>query len=187
MNKPVFSAIGPDKRNGFYSPSECLSFAATKNQAVQLIKKIGQSRIGKTITAQLRQGTSAPELSKAIVLGVLLGIIPFVGFITAVCAAIAAWLRLNIALSLAVLYAVMPLQLILFVPFIRLGEWVFRIERLPLAPERILEQLEADPWHFTLNIWESIAGALGAWLLVSLLLGAVLYYLFVRLIRRKRG
>lgn len=153
---------------------------------MQFIKKLGQSRIGKLITVQLRQGSSASELSQAIVLGVLLGIIPFIGFITAVCAAIAAWLRLNVALSLAVLYAVMPLQLILFVPFIRMGEWVFRIDRLPLAPERIVEQLQADPWYFTLNIWESIAGALGAWLLVSIFLGIVLYYLSVRLIRRYR-
>lgn len=152
-----------------------------------MINKIRQSRAGRLIEIQLRQGTSVHKLSLAIVLGVLLGIIPVFGFITAVCAAIAAWLRLNVALSLAVLYLVMPLQLILFVPFIRLGELMFSLEKLPLVPEVVAEQVQADPWTFTLNIWESIAGALGAWLLVSLVLGVVLYQLSVMLIRRYRG
>lgn len=152
-----------------------------------MINKIRQSRAGRLIEIQLRQGTSVHKLSLAIVLGVLLGIIPVFGFITAVCAAIAAWLRLNVALSLAVLYLVMPLQLILFVPFIRLGELMFSLEKLPLVPEVVAEQVQADPWTFTLNIWESIAGALGAWLLVSLVLGVMLYQLSVMLIRRYRG
>jgi uncharacterized protein (DUF2062 family) len=147
---------------------------------------LSQTRLFRLVKQQLRQGSSTRELSRAIVLGVVLGIIPVVGFITAVCAAIAAWLRLNVALSLAVLYAVMPLQLLLFVPFIRLGEQLFRIRRLPLAPERIVEQVQTDPWNFTINIWESILGALGAWLLVSLVLGFTLYHLLVILIRQYR-
>lgn len=147
---------------------------------------LSQTRLFRLVKQQLRQGTSARELAMTIVLGTALGIIPVFGFITAVCAALAAWLRLNIALSLAVLYAVMPLQLLLFVPFIRLGELLFSIRHLPLAPARIITELQADPWSYTLNIWESIAGALGAWLLVSLVFGAGLYYLSVGLIRRYR-
>jgi len=148
---------------------------------------LSQTRLFRLIRQQLRQGTSARELSMTIVLGVALGTIPIFGFITVVCAGLAAWLRLNIALSLAVLYAVMPLQLLLFVPFIRLGEIIFSIRRLPLAPENMVNSLQATPWDFMLQIWQSIAGALGAWLLLSVMMGGLLYQVFFLLIRRYRG
>ena len=148
---------------------------------------LSRPRLFRLIKQQLQQGTSAHELSMAIVLGVALGTIPVFGFITAICAGLAAWLRLNITLSLAVLYAVMPLQLLLFVPFIRLGELMFSTRRLPLAPENIVNSLQATPWDFMLQIWQSIAGALGAWLILSVMVGGLLYQVFFLLIRRCRA
>jgi len=150
---------------------------------LSLSDRIKQNRSIQLIRNQLRQGTSVRKLSLAIVIGVLLGIIPVFGFITFVAAAVASWLRLNVAVLLAVLYLVMPLQVLLFVPFIRLGELLFGIERLLLAPQRIIEQIQAQPWEFTLQIWHSIAGALGAWVLVSIVTGIFLYQVLVRLIR----
>ncbi|MEK6476425.1 DUF2062 domain-containing protein [Catalinimonas sp. 4WD22] len=149
-----------------------------------MITKLKQNRVGKMILGLLRQGMSAKKLSLTISLGVVLGIIPVFGFVTAVCAAIAAWWRLNIPLALAVLYAVMPLQIILFVPFIRLGELIFGIEKLLLAPNKIVEQLQLDTVGYMLQIWHSVLGALGAWGLVSVLLGFALYYLSLVLILR---
>ncbi|MDF9800056.1 uncharacterized protein (DUF2062 family) [Catalinimonas alkaloidigena] len=153
-------------------------------QGTNMITKFRQSRIGKMVLGLLRQGMSAKKLSLTISLGVVLGVIPVFGFITAVCAAIAAWWRLNIPLALAVLYAVMPLQIILFVPFIRLGELLFRIEKLPLAPTKIIEDLQVDTIGYMLQIWHSVLGALGAWALVSAFLGCGLYFLSLVLILR---
>ncbi len=131
-----------------------------------------------------RQGMSPEKLALTISLGAALGIIPIFGFVTAVCAAIAAWWRLNVPLTLAVLYLVMPLQILLFVPFIRLGELLFSIEKLPLAPEKIVDNLQLDPLGYVTQIWRSVLGALGAWALVSIVLGGVLYYLSLILIVR---
>lgn len=149
-----------------------------------MITKLKQSRVGKMTLGLLRQGMSAKKLSLTISLGAVLGIIPVFGFITAVCAAIAAWWRLNIPLAIAVLYAVMPLQILLFVPFIRLGELIFGIEKLLLAPDKVIEQLQLDTVGYMLQIWHSVLGALGAWALVSVLLGCALYYLSLVLILR---
>jgi len=153
---------------------------------MQLYQRLSRSRPVKMISNLLRQGTSSRELSLTIVLGVILGIIPMFGFITAVCAALAAWLRLNIALAVAVFYAVMPLQLILFIPFIRLGEWIFGTERLMLAPDKVISSLQTAPLDFMLQIWHSVLAGLGAWAVVSLLLGISLYYLSFSLISRYR-
>lgn len=152
-----------------------------------MLAKLRNSRIGKMTLGLLRQGMSAQKLSLTLSLGVVLGIIPVFGFVTAVCAAIAAWWRLNIPLAIAVLYAVMPLQLLLFIPFIRLGEAWFGIPKLPLAPEKIIHNLQLDPLGYMLQIWHSVVGALGAWALIALLLGSALYYLsFLTMLRFKK-
>ncbi|WKN32761.1 DUF2062 domain-containing protein [Porifericola rhodea] len=151
---------------------------------MRILDKIKQSRAVVLLRKLLRQGMSAQKLALTISLGVVLGIIPVFGFITAVCAAIAAWWRLNIPLAIAVLYAAMPLQIILFVPFIRLGEWLFSIGKLEIAPEKIVENIQLAPLSYMNQIWYSIIGALGAWAIVSVLLGVLLYLLFFMIIVR---
>jgi len=151
-----------------------------------ILERLKHSRAVWQFYQLLRQGTSAHELSLTIVLGFTLGTIPVFGFITALCVAIALWLKLNVPLAVGVLYMVMPLQILLFIPFIRLGEFLFSIPQLPLAPDTIIAQVQTQPWLFMLQIGNSVLGALGAWALASLLGGVAMYYLSYYLIRRYR-
>jgi len=73
----------------------------------------------------LRQGISPGRLALALALGFAIGCIPVVGVPTVLCAAIALLLRLNQPAIQAANYAAMPLQIILIVPFMRLGKWMF--------------------------------------------------------------
>lgn len=73
----------------------------------------------------LRQGMSPLRLALTIALGFAVGCIPVVGIPTVLCAALAVALRLNLPAIQAANYAAMPLQLMLIVPFIRLGGWLF--------------------------------------------------------------
>jgi len=72
----------------------------------------------------LRQGMSPRRLALTLALGLAVGCIPVVGIPTLVCAALALTLRLNLPAIQAANYAAMPLQLILIVPFIKLGGWL---------------------------------------------------------------
>jgi uncharacterized protein (DUF2062 family) len=69
----------------------------------------------------LRQGISPRRLALTLSLGFAIGCIPVVGIPTLVCAALALALRLNQPAIQAANYAVMPLQVLLIVPFMRLG------------------------------------------------------------------
>ena len=77
----------------------------------------------------LRQGMSPRRLALTLALGFAIGCIPVVGVPTVLCAALALLLGLNQPAIQAANYAAMPLQLILIVPFMRLGKWL-----LPLGP-----------------------------------------------------
>jgi uncharacterized protein (DUF2062 family) len=72
----------------------------------------------------LLQGISPRRLALTLALGFAVGCIPVVGIPTLVCAALALALRLNLPAIQAANYAVMPLQMVLILPFVRLGGWL---------------------------------------------------------------
>ena len=71
------------------------------------------------------QGISPRRLALTLALGFAIGCIPVVGIPTLLCAVLALALRLNLPAIQAANYLVMPLQLVLIVPFVRLGGWLF--------------------------------------------------------------
>jgi len=73
----------------------------------------------------LRQGMSPRRLALTQALGFAIGCIPVIGVPTLLCAGLALLLGLNQPAIQAANYAAMPLQLILIVPFMRLGRWMF--------------------------------------------------------------
>lgn len=72
----------------------------------------------------LRQGISPRRLALTLALGFAIGCIPLVGLPTALCVVLALALRLNLPAIQAANYMVMPLQVTLIVPFVRLGGWL---------------------------------------------------------------
>jgi uncharacterized protein (DUF2062 family) len=80
--------------------------------------------INRNAALWLRQGISPRRLALTLALGFAIGCIPVVGIPTLLCAALALALRLNLPAIQAANYAVMPLQLLLIVPFVRFGGWL---------------------------------------------------------------
>jgi uncharacterized protein (DUF2062 family) len=112
----------------------------------------------------LRIGISPRRLALTLALGFAIGCLPLVGIPTALCMLVAMALRLNVPVIQAANYAAMPLQLILIVPFVRLGRWMFATGQQ--------QSLERTLLHgFTMqSLWASgnVAGqALGAWLVIA--------------------
>ena len=79
----------------------------------------------------LSQGVSPRRLALTLALGFAVGCIPLVGIPTVLCAALALAFRLNLPAIQAANYAVMPLQLALIVPFVRLGRWLVPAHSAP--------------------------------------------------------
>lgn len=113
----------------------------------------------------LRQGISPQRLALTLALGFAIGCLPMVGLPTALCLVLAFALKLNMPAIQAANYAVMPLQLVLVAPFVRMGGWL--ISSGPRQPDGIRALMHLSPanlvWHLT-----GFAGqALLAWLLVA--------------------
>ena len=77
------------------------------------------------VAAWLRQGISPQRLALTLALGFAIGCLPVVGIPTALCLMLALTLRLNLPAIQVANYVAMPLQVLLILPFVRLGGWLF--------------------------------------------------------------
>jgi uncharacterized protein (DUF2062 family) len=131
----------------------------------------------------LRQGVSPRRLAFSVALGCAVGCIPVVGIPTLLCAGLAFALGLNLPAIQAANYAVMPLQLVLIVPFVRLGGWLF--SRGPQPSPAVNSLLHMSPLHMVTQLGSLAVEAMFAWLLIAgpavLLLTFGLTRLFVRI------
>src|SRR3954462_646949 len=77
------------------------------------------------VESWLSQGISPERLALTLALGFAIGCLPMIGIPTALCMGIALGMRLNVPAIQAANYAAMPLQIVLILPFARLGGWMF--------------------------------------------------------------
>jgi uncharacterized protein (DUF2062 family) len=119
----------------------------------------------------------------------VLGINPSVGITTLVVVALAWAFGLNQAASQIGTHVVAPLHLLLFIPFLDLGVYLFHTRRLPMD-RRQLEHLSHHPWFLVREIWHWEWHALIVWAVVAAIalpaLAAYIRRALVLLMRRHR-
>ena len=98
----------------------------------------------------------------SIALGVVVGINPSVGLTTLIILILAWTFGLNQVASHIGSQIVAPLHLLLFIPFIQLGVYLFHTRRLPLSRKQI-EHLSHHPWRLFHDIWQWEWHALIVW------------------------
>ena len=121
--------------------------------------------IKRTAPIWLHQGISPHRLALTLALGFAIGCIPVLGIPTLICAALALALRLNQPAIQVANYAAMPLQLLLIVPFVRLGGWLFDVG--PIHAAQVAALLHTSPADLLSQLAGLFGHALLAWLLIA--------------------
>lgn len=138
-----------------------------------------RNKLGMYIRNNLAVGLTPQRLALTIAIGVTAGILPLIWGTTLLCAALAHRLRLNQAMIQAVNYLCYPLQIVLFLPFYRLGATLFPWGK-PVAAENILQTVKHNPFAAATLLGAATVKALCAWVLVAPMLILCLYLLFIR-------
>jgi uncharacterized protein (DUF2062 family) len=125
-----------------------------------------RERIWNPILGMLRQGLSPHGLAWSLAVGVALGVFPLFGTSTLLCVGMAMLFRLNQPAMQLANYLAYPLQLMLLLPFIRLGERLFSAPHLPLSLPYLQEVLRVGMWFALRMLWTSLWHASVAWLLI---------------------
>ena len=134
--------------------------------APESIREWFRCRILRPMLRQLRGGVTPRRLAWSLALGAVIGINPSVGLTTLIVVMLAWAFGLNQIASQIGSHAVVPLHLLLFLPFIQLGVYLFHTRRLPLSRQQI-EHLSHHPVRLLHAIWQWEWHALIVWSMVA--------------------
>ncbi|MCX6918770.1 MAG: DUF2062 domain-containing protein [Verrucomicrobia bacterium] len=143
-----------------------------------------KQKVSEPLLALLTRGLSPQDLSLAVVVSLGLAINPIIGTTTVFCLVAGRLFRLNHLVMQTINHITYPLQLVLIVPFVRLGEMVTGAEALPLSPSLLFEEFQKSFWGFVAKFGMAYVHGLLGWVLVVPVTCFGLYFLLTRLFRR---
>lgn len=120
----------------------------------------------------------------SIALGLLVGIFPIFGSTTFLCFLAGFAFKLNHPLLQTINYLMYPVHLALIIPFIRLGEFFFGAEPIPLSIPVLKEQFSQDPMQFLKEFGLAGLHGIAGWCLITPILFIILYRIFLSLIEK---
>lgn len=131
----------------------------------------------------LRQGLTPEKLAASVAIAIGIAIFPVIGMTTLLCVVAAQVGRLNQPTMQLINYFSYPLQLLMLIPFIRLGERLFSSPRLTLNADQIVAHIRADTFGALRFFWTSTWHAAVAWLMVVPLAIVMLTFLLIPVMR----
>ena len=132
-------------------------------------------RLVEPLLSLLRQGMTPSSLALCVSIGIVVGNIPILGVSTILCTVIALAFRLNLPAMQLAQAAMAPTQVLLIIPFVRLGEWITRAPRQPLSIREGLALIEQGIRQAVVVLWDAIVHAGIAWILVAPMAAYLLY------------
>ncbi len=147
-------------------------------------KKYLKYKIWIPILGFLKQGITPEKLSLTMVFGVVFGIFPIIGITTVLCLLSALIFRLNKPAILLINISLYPLQILLIIPFISLGEMIFGYSFVPFSFNEVLAMFKEDWIYAIQHLWlQTLLGIL-AWLIISIPISFIIYYTFLPIFRK---
>tara|TARA_B110000467_G_C18306160_1_gene474813 strand:- start:950 stop:1429 length:480 start_codon:yes stop_codon:yes gene_type:complete len=129
-----------------------------------------------TVSNLLRQGLSPKKLSIVISLGVSISIFPILGATTLFCTAISILFKLNLPAIQLANYAAFPLQIILFFPFLKIGEKVSKVSLDPLSQVHLIATFDEGFFQAIIILFDYLMIACLGWVLIIIPIFIILYF-----------
>ena len=143
-----------------------------------------REKIVSPLSSLLKQGLSPTKLALVIALGVVLSIFPLLGTTTLICSLVAILFQLNIAAIQIANYAAFPLQIVLFIPFLKLGETLSGISLDPISKDQLISTFQEGFFQAISELtWYLLVACLG-WS-AAILPMFIILFLFLLIIIKK--
>ena len=123
-------------------------------------------KIISTVSNLLKQGLSPKKLSMVISLGVAISVFPVLGATTIFCTAVSILFRLNLPAIQLANYAAFPLQIILFFPFLKIGEKVSKVSLDPLSQAHLIDTFDEGFIQAIIILFDYLMIACLGWVLI---------------------
>lgn len=131
-------------------------------------KSFWRRRVIEPLAVQLKQGATPEKLAQSLAWGFTLGIFPILGTPSILCGIAGVLLRLNHIAMQTVNWLVYPLQIILIIPFLKMGNRLFGFDELDLSLKEIALMFDQDFGKAALELGGLALRGIFAWVLVAL-------------------
>jgi uncharacterized protein (DUF2062 family) len=136
------------------------------------------------VRAQLRQGITPDRIALTVAVSTACSLLPFLGFTSLLNLGVGVWLRLNQPIMQTLNQLLGPVQLVLVVIYVRLGEKLWQAPAMPLSIPLLVQSFKADPRAFLQRFGWTGVHAASAWMLSVPLIVAGIYYPLRPVLRR---
>lgn len=133
-------------------------------------------RVLNVILKQLKQGITPDKIALTLALGGVLATFPILGSTTILCGLVAVLLKLNQPIIQLANWLAYPLQILLLIPFYRLGEYIFGTPHLSLSIPQMVQRFDAGPLKFIGDFGTIALGGIGAWSIIAPFAILVIYF-----------
>jgi uncharacterized protein (DUF2062 family) len=141
-----------------------------------------QKKVVRPLKDLLKQGMEPSKLSLALSSGAVIGVFPVLGLATIVCGGVATLLRLNHPAIQLANYLVFPMQIVLFFPFLTIGEAVTGNSLDEISKTKLVETMDLGFLPALQELTQYFMLASLGWTLTLVPLFAILYFLLKHLI-----
>jgi uncharacterized protein (DUF2062 family) len=137
-------------------------------------------------TALLKQGLTPKELSQSIIVSGLISTIPILGVSTFMITTVSFKRKLNLPVMITLSYLMWPVQIMLIIPFIRVGEFIFSVPRNHHTVEEIITSFQNSFFQTLSQLSFELLCGLGGWLLTAVPVAVVVYWVSLLFLREKK-
>jgi uncharacterized protein (DUF2062 family) len=154
------------------------------SEGFQVMKQFLLTRILRPLLSLLSQGLTRQKLAWSLALGFACSVHPMVGATTLLCLVVGRVFRLNHLVMQMVNYFAYPIQVILIIPHLRIGEYLVHAKPLRMPLNEIMHFVTTDPRHAIAVLSISLLHATLGWLVMAIVFVPILYFAFYNILKR---
>jgi uncharacterized protein (DUF2062 family) len=141
-------------------------------------------RVVTPVLAQLKQGVTPDQIALTLAVGTACSLLPFLGFTALLNLGVGLWLRLNQPILQTLNQVLGPLQLVMILVYVRIGEKIWGAPEMPLSVRVLAQSFTDDPGAFLRRFGWTGVHAATAWALSVPVIVAAVYFPLRGVMRR---
>lgn len=133
--------------------------------------------------ALFKQGLTPIEITQSIIVSCLISIIPILGLTTLLLTALSLKRNLNLPIMIAQSFIMWPVQIVMIVPFINIGEFIFSIPKTNHSAQEIITSFQNSFFTTLSHLSFELLCGFGGWLLTAVPFSIVLYLVSIFILK----
>ncbi len=130
-----------------------------------------------------KQGLTPIELTQSIIVSGLISTIPILGVSTFLLTALSFKRKLNLPIMIAQSYIMWPVQVIMIIPFINIGEFILSIPKTNHSAQEIIASFQNSFFATLSHLSFELLCGFGGWLLTAVPFSAGLYLVSIFILK----